>query len=295
MGQGSPCGSRLAAARRRSLLAPLALAAITTALTVAAAPGVASSAPPAGGMRKIRHVVVIMQENRSFDSYFGTFPGAGGIPMVNGRPRVCIPDPVAGGCKRPHHDPRDRNGGGPHGAGSAKRDVNGGRMDGFLRESESAKRSCGDPNNPVCRQGAALDVMGYHDAREIANYWTYARNFVLQDRMFQPNASWSLPEHLFMVSEWSAMCHVPGDPFSCENALQRPQIPHPDQPGQQPPHYAWTDLTWLLHGAGVSWRYYVFQGGEPDCEDNQAVSCTPTPQNDRTPGIWNPLPFFDTV
>src|SRR3989442_527969 len=35
------------------------------------------------GIHKIRHVVVIMQENRSFDSYFGTFPGADGIPMLN--------------------------------------------------------------------------------------------------------------------------------------------------------------------------------------------------------------------
>src|SRR5947209_11110679 len=155
MGQGSPNGLRVAgAAYRRRLLAPIALVAITAALTVAAAPGAASSGP-AGGIQKIRHVVVIMQENRSFDSYFGTFPGVDGIPMVNGRSLVCIPDPVGGGCKRLHHDSRDRNGGGPHGAGSARRDVNGGRMNGFLRESEGAKRSCGDPNNPVCRQGAA--------------------------------------------------------------------------------------------------------------------------------------------
>ena len=38
------------------------------------------------GIHTIRHVVVIMQENRSFDSYFGTFPGADGIPMQNGVP-----------------------------------------------------------------------------------------------------------------------------------------------------------------------------------------------------------------
>ena len=51
---------------------------------------------PATGIHKIRHVVVIMQENRSFDSYFGTFPGANGIPMVRGRPQLCLPDPAAG-------------------------------------------------------------------------------------------------------------------------------------------------------------------------------------------------------
>jgi hypothetical protein len=45
----------------------------------------------------------------------------------------------------------------------------------------------------------------------------------------------------------------------------------------------------------VSWGYYVFQGGEPDCEDDAAVSCPAPRQNARTPGIWNPLPFFDTV
>ena len=34
----------------------------------------------ATGIHKIKHVVVIMQENRSFDQYFGTYPGADGIP-----------------------------------------------------------------------------------------------------------------------------------------------------------------------------------------------------------------------
>ena len=68
-------------------------------------------------------------------------------------------------------------------------------------------------------------MMGYHDQREIPNYWTYARDFVLQDHMFEPNASWSLPAHLYMVSEWSAFCSTPGDPFSCKNALRVPGLP----------------------------------------------------------------------
>ncbi|HEX9414945.1 MAG TPA: alkaline phosphatase family protein, partial [Ktedonobacterales bacterium] len=64
---------------------------------------------------KIQHVIVIMQENRSFDSYFGTYPGADGIPMQNGVPTVCVPDPAAGQCVKPYHDPNDLNRGGPHG------------------------------------------------------------------------------------------------------------------------------------------------------------------------------------
>ena len=51
------------------------------------------------GIHKIKHVIVIMQENRSFDSYFGTFPGAVGIP-----PGVCVPDPLHGGCVKPFVD-----------------------------------------------------------------------------------------------------------------------------------------------------------------------------------------------
>ena len=52
--------------------------------------------------------------------------------------------------------------------------------------------------------------MGYHDAREIPNYWTYAHDFTLDDHMFEPVASWSLPDHLYMVSAWSALVLVGG-------------------------------------------------------------------------------------
>jgi phospholipase C len=141
--------------------------------------------------------------------------------------------------------------------------------------------------------------MGWHDAREIPNYWTYAKDFVLQDKMFEPNASWSLPEHLFMVSEWSAKCSTPGVASSCVNALQSPGTPPAylgapaaPKPG---PDYAWTDLTYLMHQQSVSWGYYIVNGTEPDCEDDSAVSCAPVKQTASTPGIWNPLPYFDTV
>jgi phospholipase C len=131
--------------------------------------------------------------------------------------------------------------------------------------------------------------MGWHDAREIPNYWAYAQNFVLQDHMFEPNASWSLPEHLFQVSEWSATCSS-SNPSSCQNELQSPA-----NPNVASTDYAWTDLTYLLHGSGVSWGYYVFDGNEPDCEDDQAVACQAKAQHTKTPGIWNPLPRFSDV
>jgi phospholipase C len=253
------------------------------------------------GIHKIRHVVIIMQENRSFDSYFGTYPGADGFPMRDGRPDVCVPDPGTGACRRPFHDRLDRNLGGPHSAVNAAADINGGKMDGFVGQQEVARRGCEFTLNPECGASTGTpDVMGYHDGADIPNYWTYARDFVLQDHMFEPNSSWSLPAHLYMVSEWSARCTRAGDPMSCVNALQSPQYPPDFLHGlgvlsPKLPDYAWTDLTYLLHRAGVSWAYYVFKGTEPDCEDDAAVACTAVQQGPRTPGIWNPLPYFDTV
>src|SRR5438105_15348919 len=54
------------------------------------------------GIHKIKHVIVIMQENRSFDQYFGTYPGADGIPRnSDGSVAVCVPNPADGGCEKP--------------------------------------------------------------------------------------------------------------------------------------------------------------------------------------------------
>ena len=247
------------------------------------------SGPIRPELGKIQHIVIIMQENRSFDHYFGTFPGADGIPMSNGVPTVCVNDPASGVCVKPFHDAADKNHGGPHGQSNATADMNGGAMAGFISEAEKAQKGCADPNNPACAGAGLVDVMSYHDDREIPNYWAYARSFVLHDRMFQANASWSLPQHLFMVSGWSAQCATPDVASSCVNALQSP-LRGPGTSGS----YAWTDLTYLLHKAGVSWKYYVAEGTEPDCDDDAAL-CPPVPQRTTTPGIWNPLPLFTTV
>src|SRR5919197_1430468 len=251
------------------------------------------------GIHKIRHVVVIMQENRSFDSYFGTYPGADGLPRRNGRFTVCVTDPPRHSCEYPYHSRLDRNLGAPHEHLDAVRDIAHGRMDGFIREARRGfTLPCRtQPDRPDCSFGAAHpDVMGYHDRGEIPNYWAYADNFVLQDHMFQPNTSWSLPAHLFMVSEWSARCPRRGDAMSCVNAVENPLAPpySAQNPTPRKPDYAWTDLTYLLHRHHVSWGYYIFKGTEPDCRDDGVV-CRPRFQSSKTPGIWNPLRWFDTV
>ena len=275
--------------------------------TISQKPPICTGACARGGIHKIEHVVIIMQENRSFDNYFGTFPGADGIPMRHGVPTVCVPDPAAGRCVRPYHDRSDRDTGGPHAFTNSATDIDGGRMDGFIAQAERGGICA--PNDPTCGQRcragevSCTDVMGYHDADEIPNYWTYAKDFVLQDHMFAAVDSWSLPAHLYEVSAWSAYCAVPRNAMACVNDPVRPGLPkdfgrgrarraRAHRPG---PFYNWTDLTYLMHRHRVSWRYYVFQGGEPDCENARAITCPYVSQSAGTPGIWNPLPHFATV
>jgi phospholipase C len=127
--------------------------------------------------------------------------------------------------------------------------------------------------------------MGYKTKRDIPNYWAYARRFVLQDRMFEPVGSRSLPAHLFLVSAWSARCAVPKDPASCTNDIEQGKIE-----GREGPEFGWTDLTYLLHKHRVSWRYYVGVGAQPGCL--ASLECEQGPDK---AGRWNPLPEFVTV
>jgi len=258
-----------------------------------------ASAPPASpipGIEKIKHVIVIMQENRSFDSYFGTFPRADGFPTKDGHVDVCSIDPRSPtGCQLPYHDAALVNVGGPHNVGAAAVDMAGGRMDGFVEEDLAApSKGCEDIHDPNCRPGSqgAIDVMGYHDAREIPNYWSYAQAFVLQDHMFEPNLGWSLPSHLFTVSAWSAKCDR-RKAMRCSSDLENPDL-QPDKNHPFLPHYAWTDLTYLLYTHHVSWAYYLDQGYQPDCDDG-AATCAPERQTVGVPEIWNPLPDFIDV
>ena len=77
--------------RRYLLVLGIAVAGVVASFVATFTPGGSHAArgKPAVGIHKIKHVIVIMQENRSFDSYFGTYPGADGIPA-----NACAPDPV---------------------------------------------------------------------------------------------------------------------------------------------------------------------------------------------------------
>src|SRR5512141_2558014 len=137
------------------------------------------------GIFKLEHLIFIVQENRSFDHYFGTFPGADGIPTRDGRLAVCIPNPFLGHCSRVYHSTTFRQAGGPHDHDASVTDVDQGRMDGFISALPTGPSRCWvNPSQPGCAQllgpGGQPDVMSFHTGHEIANYWTYARRFVLQ-------------------------------------------------------------------------------------------------------------------
>jgi phospholipase C len=290
-------GSVPALAAGRSLLGFLAIAvmaaAACSASTTSPAPsGASAEARGPSGIRAIDHVIIVVQENRSFDHYFGTFPGAAGFPRKHGRISVCIPDPKLDRCSRPYHDTNFYDQGAGHNHRASVVDVNGGKMNGFVVNFRKAKhhycdKHRGDRNCKRTNVGPRKqpDVMGYHTAAEIPNYWAYARHFVLQDRMFAPVDSWTLPSHLFLVSGWAAICPERRDPMSCRSELD---FDTQRWTKEKTRPYAWTDITYLLHKAGVSWAYYVGKNSciIPPCEH---------PRGEFTPATHNPLPGFRTV
>lgn len=241
----------------------------------------------------LKHLVFIVQENRSFDHYFGTFPGANGFPMRNGRPSVCVPDPIAHACVHPYHSSEQLQEGGPHAQRHSELDVNGGRMDGFVRTVVDSPLYCADHRGASrCRdylgpQGQP-DVMSYHTAKEIPNYWRYAKTFVLQDRMFAPADSWTLPAHLFLVSAWAARCSDARDPMSCVSNLELVEQFQTMRSHEDVPIWAWTDITYLLWEQGVEWGYYV---GDDTCFFDPC----PDQGQRRTVSQQNPLPWFTTI
>ena len=217
------------------------------------------------GLNKIEHFVFIMQENRSFDSYFGTYPGADGIPQ-----NVSLIDPWDGSVVKPYHDTNNDNFDGPHGWENAQADINGGKMDGFLKEaykrySEGAVINRTAGNDP-------REVMGWHDYNEIPNYWNYADLYVLQDHMFESIASYSLPAHLYKLAAQSGGYTGYNQPY--------------------PTSFNFPEITELLTSGSITWNYYVTSGNVTDI-NGQAIGTDTQQKDDPTQyTYWNPLPAF---
>jgi phospholipase C len=127
----------------------------------------------------IANIVIVFQENHTFDNYFGTYPGADGTA----RKTYCLPDaPGSSTCVTPFHDtnlsPADMS----HNWKTAHADYDSGKMDGFVYT---------EGNN---------ETMGYFDGTDLSRYWKAAGAYVLCDRYFTSVMSESAPNHLFLVA-----------------------------------------------------------------------------------------------
>ena len=247
-----------------------------------------------------------MQENRSFDHYFGTFPGADGHPGRRGQPGrlPCVPDPVNGGCDKPFHDTNDVNYGGPHRRSTptttwtapARHSDRGCKMDGFVarpKAARTARRTIQTAVHARLDQTRVLDVMGYHDCRRDPQLLALRARLrapgphVRAGRVLEPPRA---PVHgLRVVGDLHA---VPYDPFSCHERTSphdsaqtnRPASPHVRLDRHHLPAAPLRSQLGLLR----------VKGTEPDCEKDSQMTCAPVQQGPQTPGYLEPAARFTT-
>src|SRR5215813_10094768 len=189
----------------------------------------------------IRHVVVVVKENHTFDNYFGSFSGADGIAQIA----------TAAGLIAPPHapdvTPRDLC----HNHRCALTDYAAGGMNGW--EQVSGASSGGD--NLVYAQYAEADI---------PNYWQYARRFTLGDQFFANVLGPSFPGHTFVLAAQAGWASGNPDsdlsyPFwGCDqypSARVTVEDPRAGAPEQRFPCFDIPSLPDVLP-AGVNWRFY---------------------------------------
>jgi phospholipase C len=147
------------------------------------------------GETPIEHVVFIVKENRTFNHYFATYPGAEGT--IRGGTIECTEDGCADGpvvqlTKAEDTQPHDLT----HCFRCGLVGINGGKMNGFNRMNGVIPQS----GEKALLYGSDLSGYNYHDRQTLPNYWAYADRFVLADHFFTSMYGPTLPEHLYTVA-----------------------------------------------------------------------------------------------
>ena len=155
---------------------PAADAGLDAVVTKDAQPDTSADAAPPVPI-PIKHVVVVVKENHTFDNYFGSFPGADGAKQAKTKSGMITP-PHA-----PDRTPRDLC----HAHSCALTDWNGGAMDAW------------DDVAGTSTNGDNLAYAQYQEA-DIPNYWQYARHFTLADHFFANVLGPSFPGHTFVLA-----------------------------------------------------------------------------------------------
>lgn len=201
----------------------------------------------------IKHFIVLLQENHTFDNYFGTYPGADGIPANTSMPKN--PNDPSAGTIQPWHIGNSTITDLSHTETTFHGQYNNGKMDSFVSYLDSIN------------QNGQLS-MGYYNDVDIPYYWNLADNYVLFDRFFSSAADGSFSNHMYWV------------------AAASPQATR----GQKLADVLANTPTIFdrLQAAGVSWKFYV-ENYEPTITyRNQANA-----GNKASQVIWVPLLNFD--
>lgn len=233
---------RLKSAAAATAVAVLGIVPLSTGTAAAAPTGQQPSTP-------IHHFIVLMQENHTFDSYFGTYPGVAGIPRG-----VCMPVNPARGrkpCVRPFHLGNRSIVDLDHSESSAQLDLDHGKMDGFVLAQN-------------IRTGDGPQAMGYYDGSGLPYYWNVADRYVLFDHMFSSTLGGSFLNHVYWVAGTAggASQSVPLGGLHVRTIFDR------------------------LERAGVSWKFYV-QNYNPKV--NYRTLPTLTDANRASQAVWCPL------
>ena len=188
---------------------------------------------------RIQHIVFIIKENRTFDHYFGTFPGADGVTS----------GPISTGDRVPLRHAQDRM---PHDIGHEWNDahtaMHGGRMDRF------------DLVASAITENEILSMTQFLDA-DIPSYWSYAEHFALGDHMFSSLAGASFPNHLYTIAAQAggAITNADSPRWGCD-ADEAADVEVMDAHGNKARRYPCFDFPTVadsLERAGISWRYYA--------------------------------------
>ena len=267
----------------RARLKPLALGIAACAFASAAVPASAHYRNHEDHNRNtnspIEHVVVIFQENVSFDHYFGTYPNAAnpagepgfqarpGTPSVNGlneqllnhNPNAANPQRLARDealtCDQDHH------------YGDEQRAFNGGLMDKFVEYTN--RESCAPPE--VSKPNLVMD---YYDGNTVTAMWNYAQHFAMSDNSYNTTFGPSTPGALNLVSgqthgaistdpEHDTYGAVSTDANGVGTVINDPDPTYDDCSNPKYPHVSMIDSNKnvgdLLNAKGVTWGW--FEGG----------------------------------
>jgi phospholipase C len=243
------------------------------------APASTKVEPPQSGINLIQHVVFIIKENRSFDSYFGTFPGVNGATTGQISTGQTIPL-----LREPDALPRDIG----HDWISAHLALNGGAMNDFdLITGDGANGNL---------DGDYLSYTQFLQS-DIPNYWSYATNFVLADNMYSSLTGPSFPNHLYTIAAQSAgAVNNPaaglGPAWGCDSPANfMVEVLNPDGlVTYQPPCFDVMTLADSLNAAGVSWGYY----GPPEGDPGYVWVAMDAINHIRNSSLWTTNVFSDS-